>query len=134
MILLVIGIDDRERPLREIHAHHVAGDDARAIVLGLQPHVDHQLRPADLLTVRYYINNSATNVTGSYGNPVADPLADATDVRVQSLTGLVTPFFSPGPVRSFGDAVGCDLDRYGAWCRGLLARGPWYEWVAVPTR
>jgi hypothetical protein len=30
---------------------------------------------ADLLTVRYYINSSGTNVTGSYGNPVADPLA-----------------------------------------------------------
>ena len=38
-----------------------------------------------MLTVRYYINNSGTDVSGSYGNPVADPLADHTDVRVQSL-------------------------------------------------
>ena len=30
----------------------------------------------DLLTVRYYINNSGTDISGSYGNPVADPLAD----------------------------------------------------------
>jgi hypothetical protein len=57
--------------------------------------VDHQLRMADLLTVRYYLNNSGTNVTGSYGNSVADPLADSTDVRVQSLTGAHTHVFSP---------------------------------------
>ncbi len=56
--------------------------------------LDHQLRASDLLTVRYYINNSATGVTGSYGNPVADPLADSTDVRVQSLTGAHTHVFS----------------------------------------
>ncbi|HEU5258660.1 MAG TPA: carboxypeptidase regulatory-like domain-containing protein [Vicinamibacterales bacterium] len=57
--------------------------------------VDHQLRIADLMTVRYYINNSGTNVTGSYGNAAADPLADSTDVRVQSLTGAHTHIFSP---------------------------------------
>src|SRR5438105_4580785 len=57
--------------------------------------VDHQIRMADLLTVRYYINNSGTNVTGSYGNPIADPLADSTDVRVQSLTGAHTHVFTP---------------------------------------
>jgi hypothetical protein len=57
--------------------------------------VDHQLRVADLLTVRYYINNSGTNATGSYGNPAADPLADSTDVRVQSLTGAHTHIFTP---------------------------------------
>ena len=56
--------------------------------------IDHQLRMADLLTVRYYINDSGTNVTGSYVNPVADPLADSTDVRVQSLTGAHTHVFS----------------------------------------
>jgi len=60
--------------------------------------VDHQLRMDDLLTVRYYLNNSGTNVTGSYGNPVADPLADSTDVRVQSLTGAHTHIFSPAVV------------------------------------
>jgi glutamate-1-semialdehyde 2,1-aminomutase len=49
--------------------------------------------------------------------------AAAVEVHVQSVTGLVTPFFSPRPVRSFADARGCDLERYGAWCRGLLARG-----------
>ncbi|HYS25564.1 MAG TPA: carboxypeptidase regulatory-like domain-containing protein [Vicinamibacterales bacterium] len=57
--------------------------------------VDHQLRTTDLLTVRYYINNSGTNVTGSYGNAIADPLAGSTDVRVQSLTGAHTHIFTP---------------------------------------
>jgi len=57
--------------------------------------IDHQLRTTDLLTVRYYINDSATNVTGSYGNAAADPLADSTDVRVQSLTTAHTHIFTP---------------------------------------
>jgi hypothetical protein len=63
----------------------------RDILLG---RVDHQFRMADLLTVRYYINNSGASVTGSYGDPAADPLADSTDVRVQSLTGAHTHVFS----------------------------------------
>jgi carboxypeptidase family protein len=78
------------------HANnHVGNSDStldRDILVG---RVDHQLRMADLLTVRYYINNSGTKVTGSYGNPVADPLADSTDVRVQSLTGAHTHIFTP---------------------------------------
>ncbi|MEN3336806.1 MAG: hypothetical protein V7647_482 [Acidobacteriota bacterium] len=57
--------------------------------------VDHHLRRNDMLTVRYYINNSGTDVTGSYGDPVADPLADRTDVRVQSLLAAHTHIFSP---------------------------------------
>jgi Carboxypeptidase regulatory-like domain/TonB-dependent Receptor Plug Domain/TonB dependent receptor len=60
--------------------------------------VDHQLCPTDLLTVRYYINDSGTNTTGSYGDPIADPLADATDVRVQSLTGAYTHMAGPSLV------------------------------------
>jgi hypothetical protein len=63
---------------------------ARDILVG---RVDHQLGANDLVTVRYYINDSGTKVTGSYGNPVADPLADSTDVRVQSLTGAYTHIF-----------------------------------------
>jgi len=64
----------------------------RDIILG---RVDHRFRPGDLVTVRYYINDSGTNVTGSYGNPVADPLGDSTDVRVQSLLGAHTHVFGP---------------------------------------
>ena len=44
-------------------------------------------------------------------------------VRVQSVTGLVTPFFTASPVCSYADAAGCDLEAYGAWCRALLERG-----------
>jgi glutamate-1-semialdehyde 2,1-aminomutase len=44
-------------------------------------------------------------------------------VQVQSVRGLVTPFFSATPVRSYADAQACDHGTYGAWCRALLARG-----------
>jgi hypothetical protein len=57
--------------------------------------LDHQLRPNDLLTARYYINNSGTNTTGSYTQSIADPLSDITDVRVQSLTAAHTHIFTP---------------------------------------
>jgi carboxypeptidase family protein/TonB-dependent receptor-like protein len=57
--------------------------------------VDHKPATNDLVTVRYYINNSGTNTTGPFDDQVADPLADITDVRVQSLTGAYTHIFSP---------------------------------------
>ena len=44
-------------------------------------------------------------------------------VTVQSVPGLLTPFFSEQPVRSYVDAAACDLEAYGAFCRALLARG-----------
>jgi glutamate-1-semialdehyde 2,1-aminomutase len=44
-------------------------------------------------------------------------------VQVQSITGLVTPFLTAEPVRNYAGAAACDLDGYGAWCRGLLRRG-----------
>jgi glutamate-1-semialdehyde 2,1-aminomutase len=44
-------------------------------------------------------------------------------VQVVSEPGLVTVFFSAEPVRDFAGAVACDLDAYGAFCRGLLERG-----------
>lgn len=57
--------------------------------------VDHRLASNDLLTVRYYINDSGTVVTGSYPDQAADPLADTTAVRIQSLTGAHTYVFTP---------------------------------------
>jgi glutamate-1-semialdehyde 2,1-aminomutase len=42
---------------------------------------------------------------------------------VQSVTGLVTPFFSSSTVSDYARAAACDLAAYGAWCRGLLDRG-----------
>jgi glutamate-1-semialdehyde 2,1-aminomutase len=49
----------------------------------------------------------------------------AGDVPVQIVTapGLLTVFFSADPVRDYAGARACDLDAFGAWCRGLLARG-----------
>ena len=44
-------------------------------------------------------------------------------VHVQAVPGLLTPFFTSSPVRCYADALTCDLDAYGAWCRGLLERG-----------
>ena len=44
-------------------------------------------------------------------------------VHVASAPGLVTPFFSAEPVRDFAGASSCDVDAYGRFCRGLLARG-----------
>jgi glutamate-1-semialdehyde 2,1-aminomutase len=44
-------------------------------------------------------------------------------VQVVSVPGLVTPFFSPEPVRDFAGAAACDLDAYGRFARALLERG-----------
>ena len=45
------------------------------------------------------------------------------DLVVQSVPGLLTPFFTSTPVSDYAGAVACDTDAYGAWCRELLARG-----------
>jgi hypothetical protein len=70
----------------------------RDIVVG---RLDHQFRPADLVTARYYINDAGTNNSGTYGIPAADPLADITDVRVQSILGSYTHIFNPGMTNEF---------------------------------
>ncbi len=59
---------------------------------------------------------------------LADGLADAAgqagiQIQVQSVPGLLTPFFSPSPVSDYAAAAACDTAAYGAWCRALLARG-----------
>src|SRR5262249_33898909 len=59
----------------------------RDIVVG---RLDHELRTSDLLTVRYYINDANTLSPGTYGIAASDPLADATDVRVQSFMAAHT--------------------------------------------
>jgi hypothetical protein len=63
--------------------------------------LDHQFRPADLMTARYYINDANTDNTGAYGIPAADPLADITDVRVQTILGSYTHIFSPAITNDF---------------------------------
>ena len=44
-------------------------------------------------------------------------------IQVASVPGLLTVFFSDGPIRSFEDACKCDLQAHAAWCRELLSRG-----------
>ena len=60
--------------------------------------LDHQLSPNDMLTGRYYINNSGTNDNGTYGKPISDPLSNITSVRVQSLLGSYTHIFGPSVI------------------------------------
>jgi glutamate-1-semialdehyde 2,1-aminomutase len=42
---------------------------------------------------------------------------------IQRVPGLLTPFFTTGPVRGWEDAAACDTAAYGAFARGLIARG-----------
>ncbi len=44
-------------------------------------------------------------------------------VQVQSLPGLLTIFFTEGPVTNYAGAAACDTEAYARWCRGLLTRG-----------
>ncbi|MFT4036014.1 MAG: glutamate-1-semialdehyde 2,1-aminomutase [Patulibacter sp.] len=50
-------------------------------------------------------------------------LAAGRPLVVQSVPGLVTLFFSETPVTNYEQAKACNLERYGRFCRGLLARG-----------
>jgi glutamate-1-semialdehyde 2,1-aminomutase len=74
----------------------------------------------DLLDEEAYVRLSSITTR------LADGLREAAGshpVQVVSAPGLVTVFFSERPVHSFAQAMECDLEAYGAWCRGLLARG-----------
>lgn len=86
----------------------------RDIVVG---RLDHQFTPSDLVTVRYYINDAGTNNSGTYGIPAADPLADITDVRVQSLLGSYTRILTPALTNDF---------RYSLLRRKFLDSRPGY--------
>jgi glutamate-1-semialdehyde 2,1-aminomutase len=44
-------------------------------------------------------------------------------LRISSAPGLLTPFFSPEPVRDFAAAAACDLSAHARFCRAMLARG-----------
>ncbi|HEY5317147.1 MAG TPA: aspartate aminotransferase family protein, partial [Solirubrobacteraceae bacterium] len=82
---------------------------------------------AGLATLRL-LDEAAYARLAALTDRLADGLADAAaaagrSVRVQSVPGLLTLFFTATAVTDYGDATGCDVDAYGAWCRGLLARG-----------
>jgi glutamate-1-semialdehyde 2,1-aminomutase len=44
-------------------------------------------------------------------------------LRISSAPGLLTPFFSPEPVRDFAAAAACDLSAHARFCRAMLVRG-----------
>ncbi|MBX3258905.1 MAG: glutamate-1-semialdehyde 2,1-aminomutase [Labilithrix sp.] len=48
------------------------------------------------------------------------------EVCVQRVGSMITPFFTRGPVRSFGDAVKSDTARFGRWHAAMLARGHYW--------
>jgi glutamate-1-semialdehyde 2,1-aminomutase len=65
-----------------------------------------------------------STVTERLANGLLDAALEAgRDVRVQSVPGLLTVFFTPSEVTDYEAAAGCDIDAYGAWCRELLLRG-----------
>ncbi len=65
---------------------------SRNIVVGK---VDHKLRENHNLTARYYLNDAGIENLGTFGKPEADPNANATDVRVQSILGSYTAILKP---------------------------------------
>jgi hypothetical protein len=70
----------------------------RDIVVG---RLDHEFRTSDLLTVRYFINDANTLSPGTYGIAASDPLADSTDVRIQSFMAAYTHVFSSAWTNEF---------------------------------
>jgi glutamate-1-semialdehyde 2,1-aminomutase len=64
-------------------------------------------------------------ITQRLADGLREAAADAGEypVRVVSMPGLLTVFFSERPVASFADAQACDLQAHARWCRELLARG-----------
>jgi glutamate-1-semialdehyde 2,1-aminomutase len=50
-------------------------------------------------------------------------LASDRPLQVSSVPGLLTLFFSGGPVSDFTAASACDLDAHAAFCRAMLATG-----------
>jgi glutamate-1-semialdehyde 2,1-aminomutase len=76
----------------------------------------------ELLDELAYVRLSALTTRLAEGLAAAAEEASCA-VQVQSVTGLLSVFFSERPVRSFADAQACDLTAYAAWCRELLSRG-----------
>ncbi len=48
------------------------------------------------------------------------------DVCVQRVGSMITPFFTKGPVRTFGDAVKSNTAAFGAWHASMLAAGHYW--------
>ncbi len=77
----------------------------------------------ELLDARHAYEHLAT-ITELLGDGLARAAAAAgVPLQVQSVPGLLTPFFTGAEVRDYEDAAACDLEAHAAWCRALLARG-----------
>jgi glutamate-1-semialdehyde 2,1-aminomutase len=80
---------------------------------------------AGLATLRK-LGADAYRRLGELTDRLADGLRDAAGghaVEIASAPGLVTPFFSEGPVLDFAAAARCDADAHARFCRALLERG-----------
>jgi len=100
-----------------------AGDVYQAGTLSGNP-----LATAAALTTLHKLNDAAYEQLAATTDALKQGLSEAAaaanrPVQVQSVPGLLTVFFSDSPVANYAKAVACDTDAYGAWCRGLLARG-----------
>jgi glutamate-1-semialdehyde 2,1-aminomutase len=100
-----------------------AGDVYQAGTLSGNP-----LAVAAAQTTLRKLNDRAYEQLAARTESLAQGMRDAAaaagrSVEVQSITGLLTVFFSERPVDDFAAAAECDTDAYGAWCRALLARG-----------
>jgi glutamate-1-semialdehyde 2,1-aminomutase len=75
-----------------------------------------------LLDDTAYLRLSATTEALAAG--LRDAAAGAgVPVTVACVPGLLTVFFAETTPRDYAGAQACDAERYGAWCRALLARG-----------
>jgi len=100
-----------------------AGDVYQAGTLSGNP-----LATAAALATLRKLDASAYDQLAATTDKLADGLKQAAmsadrEVQVQSVPGLLTVFFSDSPVGDYAKAAACDTGAYGAWCRGLLARG-----------
>ncbi len=100
-----------------------AGDVYQAGTLSGNP-----LAVAAALTTLRRLDGGAYAQLSDTTQALAEGLRDAADsagcaVQVQAVPGLLTVFFTDRPVADYAGAAACDLDAYGTWCRGLLARG-----------
>ena len=82
---------------------------------------------AGLSTLRL-LDDAAYEQLSDYTRRLAEGLRElatsaGATVEVQHVPGLLTVFFSPGAVRDYAAAAACDVEAYGRFCRGLLARG-----------
>jgi glutamate-1-semialdehyde 2,1-aminomutase len=78
------------------------------------------LATLELLDEPAYARLSATTARLAAGLREA---AEDYPVRIVSVPGLLTVFFSEQDVSDFERAQACDLEAYARWCRELLSRG-----------